>query len=192
MDVAFGDGPCPWQTSSPFTYDPVDARHDFEDEFAHVPWGPGLGPAEASTAASPVYTYDTLFGRKVVQGNGEHMGGLGNTGVVIRMELSLHWLTEDVARDSFAPLQLDAFHVGVGDVPDGRPKSQTRGGIVQRSSRRHVKEASAETTSGRYPGDKGSTGTGRRHLWGWWTITTSHTDECAIQPGTGRSQLADN
>ena len=52
----------------PFYLRPVDLRHEFEHEFAHAAWGPDLGLADASTAASPVYT---LFDRKAVQGKGD-------------------------------------------------------------------------------------------------------------------------
>ena len=62
MDAAFGDGQSVANVKSLYLR-PVDRHHELEDEFAHAAWGPDLGLAEASTAASSVYT---LFDRKEV------------------------------------------------------------------------------------------------------------------------------
>ena len=89
----------------PFYLRPVDLRHEFEDEFAHAAWGADLGLAEASTAASPVYT---LLDHKAVQGMRDTWSweyrGRYEDGV------ESQWLTEDEVKDSFTLLQLDAFH----------------------------------------------------------------------------------
>ena len=90
----------------PFYLRPVDLRYEFEDEFTHAAWGPDLGLAEASTAASPVYT---LFDHKTVQGKGdtwswEYRGRYQD-------RAKSQWLTEDEVKGRSTPLQLDVFHV---------------------------------------------------------------------------------
>ena len=40
----------------PFHERPVELRHAFEDEFAHLAWGPDIGLAKVSIAAAPLYT----------------------------------------------------------------------------------------------------------------------------------------
>ena len=41
----------------PFHERPVELRHAFEDEFAHLAWGLDIGLAEVSTAAAPLYRH---------------------------------------------------------------------------------------------------------------------------------------
>ena len=113
----------------PFYLRPVDLLHEFEDEFAHAAWGSDLGLAEAFTLASLVYT---LFDRKAVQGKGvtwswEYRGRFQDGA-------KSHWLTEDEAKGSFTPLQLDVFHatwetyqtVDCRPRPDGVPSRGER------------------------------------------------------------------
>ena len=89
----------------PFHERPVELRHAFEDEFAHLAWGPDIGLAEVSTAAAPLYT---LIDRKVSwikedtwvwEYKGRHQDGVES-----------NWLSEEEAQESFTPLQLDVFH----------------------------------------------------------------------------------
>ena len=92
----------------PFYSRPLHLRHPFEDEFSHFVWAPDLGLAEDSTVASPLYT---LTNRRVARGVGgasaawawEYQGRYQDG-------TTTSWLTEDVVRDSFSPLQLDVFH----------------------------------------------------------------------------------
>lgn len=92
----------------PFHPRPPGLQHAFEDEFAHFVWSADLGLKDHSTAAVPLYT---LTNRRVVGGAEKdptswawEYQGRYHDGVVSP------WLTEDEAKDSFSPLQLDVFH----------------------------------------------------------------------------------
>jgi len=90
----------------PFHQRPAQLQLPFEDEFSHLIWSADLGLADTSVAAVPLYT---LTARQVEQGKtagtwtweyrGRYQDGIQST-----------WITEDEARDSFSPLQLDVFH----------------------------------------------------------------------------------
>ena len=84
---------------------PEHLRHAFEDQFAHLAWGTGLGLADTSTVAVPLYT---LTGRRAIEGTGAgwewQYRGRYQSGV------EAEWLPEGEVRDSFTPLQLDVFH----------------------------------------------------------------------------------
>ena len=84
---------------------PDDLRHDFENEFAHLAWGIDFGLAEPSIVASPMYT---VIDRKAVMGQGNAWKWRYKGRFVDGAELQ--WLSEEEARDSFTPLQLDVFH----------------------------------------------------------------------------------
>ena len=91
----------------PFHVRPEDLRLSFEDEFSHLIWSADLGLADTSVVAVPLYT---LMARRVGKGR----GGSGTWAWEYRGRYQdgaqSDWITEDEARDSFSPLQLDVFH----------------------------------------------------------------------------------
>ena len=89
----------------PFHERPVELRHEFEDEFAHLAWGPDIGLAEVSTVAAPLYT---LTDRKVSwvtedtwvwEYRGRNQDGAES-----------NWLKEEEVQESCTSLQLNVFH----------------------------------------------------------------------------------
>eukprot|EP00903_Cladosiphon_okamuranus_P005335 g5333.t1 len=90
----------------PFHQPPAHLRHDFEDEFSHLVWSSALDLADLSVASVPLYT---LTARRVKHDRGGtawswEYRGRHHDGA------QSDWITEDEARDSFSPLQLDVFH----------------------------------------------------------------------------------
>ena len=81
---------------------PDDLGHDFENEFAHLAWGVDFGLAAPSTVALPMYT---LIDRYGVMGQGNASKWRCKARLVDGTEWQ--WLSEEEARDSFTPLQLD-------------------------------------------------------------------------------------
>ena len=73
---------------------PVELRHAFENEVAHLAWGPDVGLVETFTAAAPLYT---LIDRKVSWVTGDtwvwEYKGRYQDGV------KSNWLNEEAARE---------------------------------------------------------------------------------------------
>ena len=84
---------------------PDDLRHDFENEFAHLAWGVDFELAQPSIVASPMYT---LIDRKTEMGQGNAWKWRYKGRFVDGRESQ--WLSEEEARDSSTPLQLDVCH----------------------------------------------------------------------------------
>eukprot|EP00752_Nemacystus_decipiens_P016750 g14988.t1 len=91
----------------PFHRRPGHLQHDFEDEHSHLVWSSDLGLQSTSVVAVPLYT---LTSRRVSQ----NANGTGAWTWEYRGRYQdgaqSDCITEDEARDSFSPLQLDVFH----------------------------------------------------------------------------------
>jgi len=156
----------------PFHERPVELRHAFEDEFAHLAWGPDIGLAEVSTAAAPLYT---LIDRKVSwikedtwvwEYKGRHQDGVES-----------NWLSEEEAQESFTPLQLDVFHA-LWERYHGADHRARPPGMPTREEKA---AASREVALKAFP-----IGTKVRRELKCTTLVT-HTGACDIPTETGRS-----
>jgi len=90
----------------PFHHRPDHLKLDFEDEYSHLVWSSDLGLQSTSVVAVPLYT---LTSRRVQH----HATGSAWTWEYrgrYQDGAQSDWITEDEARDSFSPLQLDVFH----------------------------------------------------------------------------------
>ena len=90
---------------------PDNLRHDFENEFSHLAWEVDFGLAEPSVVASSMYI---LIDRMAVMGQGNAWKWRYKGRLVDGTESQ--WLSEEEARDSFTPLQLDVFLYALGNV----------------------------------------------------------------------------
>ena len=114
----------------PFHQRPDHLRLAFEDEFSHLVWSADLGLADASVAAVPLYT---LIDRRVGKGTGGASAWTWEYRGRYQDGAQSDWITEDEARDSFSPLQLDVFHAlwefhnpGAAPRPPGEPSRGAR------------------------------------------------------------------
>eukprot|EP00752_Nemacystus_decipiens_P015644 g13961.t1 len=112
----------------PFHRRPDHLQHDFEDEYSHLVWSSDLGLQSTSVVAVPLYTLTSRRVSHNATGTGawtwEYRGRYQDGA-------QSDWITEDEARESFSPLQLDVFHAlwelhhpNVAPRPPGEP---TRG-----------------------------------------------------------------
>eukprot|EP00752_Nemacystus_decipiens_P018520 g16605.t1 len=104
----------------PFHRRPDHLQHDFEDEYSHLVWSSDLGLQSTSVVAVPLYT---LTSRRVSQ----NANGTGAWTWQYRGRYQdgaqSDWVTEDEARDSFSPLQLDVFYaLWELDNPNAAPR----------------------------------------------------------------------
>ncbi|CAB1114741.1 unnamed protein product [Ectocarpus sp. CCAP 1310/34] len=91
----------------PFHQRPAHLQLEYEDEFSHLIWSADLGLAGTSVAAVPPYT---LMARRVGPGKGGADAWAWEYRGRYQDGAQSDWITEDEARDSFSPLQLDVFH----------------------------------------------------------------------------------
>ena len=103
----------------PFYLREKQLRHQFEDEFSHMAWGPDLGLTDVSVAATPLYT---LLDRKAVRKpndtwSWEYKGRFQDGS-------ESEWVDENEVKNSFTSLQLDIFHAlwEVYHEPSRRPR----------------------------------------------------------------------
>eukprot|EP00752_Nemacystus_decipiens_P011522 g10231.t1 len=134
----------------PFHRRPDHLQHDFEDEYSHLVWSSDLGLQSTSVVAVPLYTLTSRRVSHNATGTGawtwEYRGRYQDGA-------QSDWITEDEARDSFSPLQLDVFHAlwelhnpNVAPRPPGEP---TRGEREAESRERALETLPRGTEVGR-------------------------------------------